>query len=70
MGAEVIKDNDRALAGDKNGEPRAKVSSDDRGVAGRWVDDLRAFTRGWKSVVRESCGDVIPTFVDVDSRSK
>lgn len=43
--AEVTQDNDRALGG-KDWEPRAKVSSDYRGAARRWVDNLRAFPRG------------------------
>ena len=34
------------------------------------MDNLRAFTRGWKSVVQESHGDVIVKCVDVDSCSK
>ena len=34
------------------------------------MDNLRAFTRGWKSVVQESHGHVILKWVDVDSCSK
>ena len=34
------------------------------------MDNLRAFTGGWKSVAQESHGDVILNCVDVDSCSK
>lgn len=68
--AEVIKDNDRTLGEEKDGEPHAKVSSDYRGVARRWVDNLRAFTRGWKSVVQERHGDMIMKCVDGASRPR
>lgn len=45
---------------EKAWEPCAKVSSDYRGMAGRWVDNLRAFPRGWM----EGHGAVIPKCMD------
>ena len=58
MVAEVTQDNDRALGGKKEGEPCAKVSSD-YGDVSRKMDNLKAFTRGCKTVVQEGHRDVI-----------
>lgn len=49
MVVEVTHDDDGALGGEKDGESCAKVSSDYGGVARR-LDNLKAFTRGWKTV--------------------
>lgn len=65
MEAEVTQDRDRALVGSKDGEPCAEVSSDYKGAANlKEADNLKAFARGWKSVLQEEHGDAVVTCVD------
>lgn len=58
--AKVTQDNDRALVGKKDGEPRGKVFSGYKGVANLRTWNLKAFIGGWKSVVQEEHGGCGP----------